>query len=99
MLTVGKMKSLGHLYAASQHNLRDYSDVQGFPAHVDPRRSPMNEILRGPTTAKEVMALECKLLKESESCRKNHDGTTRKTRTDAVRAIEFMASGAGRLHV
>lgn len=92
LLTVSKIKSIGHLYAAAEHNLRDYPDGQDFPANVDRSRSRMNEILRGPAIAKEVMDLERQLLNESEAHRKNNNGTTRKTRTDAVRAIEVMAS-------
>lgn len=50
------------LLEAARHNLREIQAEQGATGHIDPRRSRLNQVMAGPSTAADVQALAMALM-------------------------------------
>lgn len=82
-LRIAKLKGAGKIEIASRHNLREIQAELGSNSHIDPLKSPLNIILRGQHTAKEVAQQATNLM---------NDAKVLKPRKDAVRALEIVFS-------
>lgn len=78
-------RSPANLRMAAAHNLRADQNEKGARAHIDPSRSGLNQILRGPTTPGLVSALAQTRMAEAGV-------DPSKLRRDYVQAIELVVS-------
>lgn len=82
-LALKKLTGKGIIRVASKHNLREIQAETGAGEHIDPTRTPLNELLAGAATAAEVTASAERLM---------HDARVGKLRRDAVQCIEIVVS-------
>lgn len=78
-------RSPANLRMAAAHNLRANQDERGARVHIDPSRSGLNQILRGPDTPAMVVARATTKMAQA-------DINTDKLRKDYTQAIELVAS-------
>lgn len=83
LLRIKKLSAKHKLNIASKHNLREIQKELGADRHINPNLTHLNLLLRGPSTAIEIVDKAEQLIKEA--------GITR-MRKDAVWAVEYIIS-------
>ena len=78
---IKRLSGKGIITTAAKHNLREFVAEMGATNRIDPARTPMNYVLRGPETAKGVATLRTTLMRDS---------SVKKLRVDAIQGLEVL---------
>jgi len=73
LLRVKKLTGSGIIAIAAGHNLRENQDERGADSHIDPRRTPLNVVLRGARHSAGVAAEAVRLMEQAKAKRRKNE--------------------------